>query len=92
MKKIKAWMHRHHNSISSFMSNFIATVLGIVLTLGTTVLHDHHQKEEAAKVLVEQCDTSGVVAMGRCCYSSNWCLVLHRQYTDNEGKLESWST
>lgn len=21
MKKIKAWMHRHHNSISSFMSN-----------------------------------------------------------------------
>lgn len=55
MKKIKAWMHRHHNSISSFMSNFIATVLGIVLTLGTTVLYDHHQKEEAAKVLVEQC-------------------------------------
>lgn len=55
MKKIKAWMHRHHNSISSFMSNFTATVLGIVLTLGTTVLYDHHQKEEAAKVLVEQC-------------------------------------
>ncbi len=55
MKKFKAWMHRHHNSISSFMSNFIATVLGIVLTLGTTVLYDYHQKKEAAEVLVEQC-------------------------------------
>ena len=55
MKKFIKWMHRHHNSISSFMSNFIATVLGIVLTLGTTVLYDYHQKKEAAKVLVEQC-------------------------------------
>lgn len=26
-----------------------------VLTLGTTVLYDYHQKKEAAKVLVEQC-------------------------------------
>lgn len=55
MKKTKAWMHRHHNTISSFLCNFIATVLGIVLTLGTTVLYDRHQEAEAADVLVEQC-------------------------------------
>lgn len=55
MKKIKAWMHRHHNTISSFLCNFSATVLGIVLTLGTTVLYDRHQEAEAAEALVEQC-------------------------------------
>lgn len=54
MKKLMKWMRRHPNT-SSFFSNFLATVLGIVLTLGTTVWYDRHERAEAAEVLVEKC-------------------------------------
>ena len=53
--KIRSWRNRHHDSFSSFMTNFIATVLGIVLTFGTTMWYEHRQKTEAAEALVERC-------------------------------------
>lgn len=52
---IRVWRKRHHDSLSSFMTNFIATVLGIVLTFGTTMWYEHRQKTEAAQALVERC-------------------------------------
>lgn len=54
-QRIHAWRERHHDSFSSFMTNFIATVLGIVLTFGTTMWYEHRQKTEAAEALVERC-------------------------------------
>lgn len=48
-------MHRHHNTISSFTCNLVATVLGIVLTLGTTMWYDRVQANKAADSLVEGC-------------------------------------
>lgn len=36
------------------MINFTATVLGIVLTFGTTMWYDHKQETEAAEALVER--------------------------------------
>lgn len=53
--KLKAWRERHHDSLSSFMTNFTATVLGIVLTFGTTMWYEHRQKTETAEALVERC-------------------------------------
>lgn len=55
MKKVKAWMQRHHSTISSFLSNFTATVLGIVITFGTTSWYNQRQKSQAADLLAEQC-------------------------------------
>ena len=55
LKKFRAWIERHHDSLSSFMTNFAATVLGIVLTFGTTMWYEHRQKTEAAEALVERC-------------------------------------
>lgn len=54
-QRIRAWRERHHDSLSSFMTNFAATVLGIVLTFGTTMWYEHKQKTEAAEALVERC-------------------------------------
>ena len=54
-QRIHAWRERHHDSLSSFMTNFAATVLGIVLTFGTTMWYEHWQKTEAAEALVERC-------------------------------------
>ena len=54
-EKIRAWRDRHHDSLSSFMTSFAATVLGIVLTFGTTMWYDHRQETEAAEALVERC-------------------------------------
>lgn len=51
---IREWCH-HHPTLSSFMTNFIATVLGIVMTFGTTMWFEHRQKAEAADALVERC-------------------------------------
>lgn len=55
LNKIRAWSDRHHASLSTFMINFTATVLGIVLTFGTTMWYDHKQETEAAEALVERC-------------------------------------
>lgn len=62
MKKLKnpfagisRWATAHHKSLSSFATNFIATVLGIALTFGTTMLLDKKHKKEAAESLVERC-------------------------------------
>lgn len=54
-EKIRAWSNRHHDSLSSFITSFTATVLGIGLTFGTTMWYDHKQEMEAAEALVEQC-------------------------------------
>ena len=54
-KRVRAWRDRHHDSLSSFISSFIATVLGIGLTFGTTMWYDHKQETEAAEALVERC-------------------------------------
>lgn len=54
MKKFIEWMHRHQTT-SSFLTNFLATVMGIILTLGTTMWYDRHEMNEAAKSLAEQC-------------------------------------
>lgn len=54
MKKFIKWMRRHPNTCSFFI-NFLATVLGIVLTLGTTMWYDRHEKAEASEALVEHC-------------------------------------
>lgn len=54
-EKIRAWSNRHHDSLSSFITSFTATVLGIGLTFGTTMWYDHKQETEAAEALVEQC-------------------------------------
>ncbi len=53
-QRIHAWSDRHHASLSTFMINFTATVLGIVLTFGTTMWYDHKQETEAAEALVER--------------------------------------
>lgn len=53
--KIKTWKERHHDSLSSFTTGFTATVLGIVLTFGTTMWYERKQKAEAAEALVESC-------------------------------------
>ena len=50
-KRIKAWSDRHHDSLSSFITSFVATVLGIGLTFGTTMWYDHYQATEAAEAL-----------------------------------------
>jgi len=52
---LRHWAQQHHNSLSSFTSNFIATVLGIVLTFGTTMWYENREKKEAAETLVENC-------------------------------------
>lgn len=54
-KEFRAWRERHHDSFSSFISSFTATVLGIGLTFGTTMWYDNKQKTEAAEALVERC-------------------------------------
>lgn len=54
-KRVRAWRDCHHDSLSSFISSFIATVLGIGLTFGTTMWYDHKQETEAAEALVERC-------------------------------------
>jgi len=58
-KKIASYLceliHKHHDSISSFNVNFLATVLGIVLTFGTSMWFERQQKKEAAEALVERC-------------------------------------
>lgn len=54
-KRIKAWRERHHDSLSSFITSFAATVLGIGLTFGTTMWYDHIKETEAAEALVERC-------------------------------------
>lgn len=54
-KTIREWCQRHHQTFSSFMTDFIATVLGIVLTFGTTMWYEKQQKAEAADALVERC-------------------------------------
>lgn len=54
-KGIKAWSDRHHDSLSSFITSFAATVLGIGLTFGTTMWYDHYQETEAAEALVDRC-------------------------------------
>lgn len=53
-EKIRTWGERNHNSLSSFISSFTATVLGIGLTFGTTMWYDNKQKKEAAEALVER--------------------------------------
>ena len=55
LKTIRTWRERHHDSLSSFISSFTATVLGIGLTFGTTMWYDHKQETEAAEALVERC-------------------------------------
>lgn len=54
-ERIRTWRNRHHDSLCSFITNFAATVLGIVLTFGTTMWYEHRQKTEAAEALVERC-------------------------------------
>lgn len=54
-KRIRAWRDRHHDSLSSFITSFAATVLGIGLTFGTTMWYDHKQETEAAEALVDRC-------------------------------------
>jgi len=58
MSKIQKYAKRHYSSYSDFMNNFIATVLGIVLTFGSTMWYEHIQKKEAAEGLVERCLTN----------------------------------
>lgn len=57
-QRIRAWKDRHHDLLSSFMTNLTATVLGIVLTFGTTMWYDHRKETEAAEALVERCLTN----------------------------------
>ena len=54
-KAFSAGRERHHDSFSSFITSFTATVLGIGLTFGTTMWYDNKQKKEAAEALVERC-------------------------------------
>lgn len=63
-QRIRSWRNRHHDSLSSFMTNFIATVLGIVLTFGTTMWYEHRQKTEAAEALVSRCLSNMEVRLG----------------------------
>lgn len=51
--RVRAWKDRHHDSLTSFTTSFVATVLGIVLTFGTTMWYERKQKAEAAEALVE---------------------------------------
>lgn len=53
--RLSEFIHKHHESISSFNVNFLATVLGIVLTFGTSMWYERQQKKEASNALVERC-------------------------------------
>lgn len=54
-KAVKAWSERHRELCKTFVIEFIATVMGIVLTFGTTMWYERQQKAEAANALVERC-------------------------------------
>lgn len=54
IQSLRQWSRRHPTQ-SSFMTDFVATVLGIVLTFGTTMWYEKQQKAEAADALVERC-------------------------------------
>ena len=54
IQSLREWSHQHPTQ-STFMTDFIATVLGIVLTFGTTMWYEKQQKAEAADALVERC-------------------------------------
>lgn len=54
IQSLRQWS-RQHPTQSSFMTDFVATVLGIVLTFGTTMWYEKQQKAEAADALVERC-------------------------------------
>ena len=62
--KIKTWKERHHDSLSSFTTGFTATVLGIVLTFGTTMWYERKQKAEAAEALVNRCLSNMEMRLG----------------------------
>ncbi|MDO4802576.1 MAG: hypothetical protein Q4A15_10470 [Prevotellaceae bacterium] len=64
LKKFRAWIERHHDSLSSFVSSFTATVLGIGLTLGSTMWYDNKKKKEAAEALVERCLSNMEMRLG----------------------------
>lgn len=63
-KRARAWRERHHDSLSSFITNFTATVLGIGLTFGTTMWYDHKQRAAAAEALVSRCLHNMEVRLG----------------------------
>ncbi len=52
--KIKGFFLRHKEWMSSFWSNFVATILGIVLTFGVTMWLERREEQAKAKVLVER--------------------------------------
>jgi len=54
MKHFKGFWSRHSEWINSFGSNFLATVLGIVLTFGVSEWLEHRERQEAAEMLVER--------------------------------------
>lgn len=53
--RVRESIHRHRGGINAFNVNFLATVLGIVLTFGTSMWYERQQKKEAADALVERC-------------------------------------
>lgn len=49
IKAVRLLMRRHHEWISSFSTNFVAAVLGIALTFGTTMWYENQKKRESAE-------------------------------------------
>ncbi len=54
INKIKGFFVRHKEWMSSFWSNFVATVLGIVLTFGVSMWLDRRDDQAKAEVLVNR--------------------------------------
>lgn len=67
---LKQYMHRHHGRLGDFFCNFLATVLGILLTVGTTLWMDREQKKEAAESFVDRC----MVNLDLRCSAINECM------------------
>lgn len=58
LKQLREWRDLHKNTLTSFLTNFIATVLGIVLTFGTSMWYERRQNRQEAEALVERCLTN----------------------------------
>lgn len=58
MKKLKGFFIRHSEWMSSFWSNFVATVLGIVLTFGVSEWLEHRNERIQAELLVDRSFTN----------------------------------
>lgn len=58
LSSFRQLIKRRQDWIDNFTTNFIATVLGILLTFGTSMWYESRQKKQAAKALVERCLTN----------------------------------